>query len=95
MPRYDDFYVTQRDGEWKIYIRSSPEDMDEYDLETGLREIIKRMRAWRDRAQAQYEAMYSAEQKARDLESRIEEGLRALKPLLDAGLIDETDLFDE
>lgn len=95
MPRWDDFYVTERDGVWKVYIRSSPEDMDEYDLEEGLRRIVRIMRDWDKQIGFLYEAAREAEEKARDLEDRIEEAFHAIRPLFDADLVDEEDIKSE
>lgn len=94
----DDVRLEKIGGDWAIFIRSSPEDMDEYPLEEGVEKVLKLVRRWRNLANSYIEGANDTndddtrrreEHLAAALDDRADEALEALRPLHDEGILDD------
>lgn len=86
---------TDRDGKpVGIWIRTSPEDIEHYDFDDGIPEVLKRLRRWDSDLEHTLDTVHELEETARILQDQLAEGVKELRPLLDDGTLDESDLGD-
>lgn len=96
---WDDFRVEKQNGKWVIFVRTSPEDMDDYPIKAGLAAVASRMEFWENQLENIAESVRTAQERERNLIERLEDAYDFLKELHKKGAIDEDDLsefgFDE
>jgi len=90
--RYGDFAVEKHAGGWRVFVRTSPEDMDEYGVREGIHEYNRMMNRWTEHVRDLVESIHDSKNRISDLEERMQEARAAMQPLVDADLVDEEDL---
>lgn len=82
-------------GEWKVWIRTSPEDIEEYSLREGLPLIGRMINVWNRQAYSAQEQISELERTLNNLEEDLKEGSKALEPLVKAGVFEYEEELQE